>query len=41
MLHTWYRVEDGRWRRVDRKELDGGREQTAGFLILTKKGFLF
>ena len=37
---TRWRTGDG-GKRVDRKLLDGGRDRTAGFLILTKIGFLF
>ena len=37
---TRWRTGDG-GRRVDRKGLDSGRDRTAGFLILIKKGFLF
>ena len=37
---TRWRTGDG-GRRVLRKRLNGGRDRTAGFLMLVRKGFLF
>ena len=39
-VRTRWQTGDG-GRRVDRKRLDGGRDQTAGFLILIKKGSIY